>query len=425
MQFPPVHDIPGLRGAKILGINPPVWDFAWFDLWAKPVGLLRVLGTLRARGNDVFLLDCMHEGRIRALAFGRRQVRREERPKPAAYARVPRRFHRFGMSEGDMKKRLSSLPKPDVILVTSVMTYWYLGVQETILAAREAFPGVPVVLGGIYATLCPGHAATLGADALFTGPFPDDDGPLPLDLYDDPTFGVLMTSHGCPMRCDYCASQILSPGYRARPLEKIFSDLEGQLCTGTIEDLAFYDDALLWEREKIFYPLCAYVRKHFPSLRLHTPNGLHVAHLDERCCHELYETGFRTIRLSLEGVDDYTVSTSSGKAGRASFGAAVNNLLAAGYRHEQIETYILVGLPGQRTTDVEASIDCVRATGCRPKLAEFSPIPGTKLFSEAVLRVPEILDEPLLHNNTIYAQHVAGTMSPETLQRLKDRTRIP
>lgn len=420
-----IPDITALRGGNILGINPPVWDFAWFDLWAKPVGLLRILGTLRTRGNDVFLLDCIHEGRTGRLAFGRRQVRREERAKPAAVAGVPRRFHRFGMGGDDMEKRLEELLKPDVILVTSVMTYWYLGVREAILAARKVFPGVPVILGGVYATLCPEHAATLGADSVFAGPFPDDDGPLPLDLYDDPTFGILAASHGCPMRCDYCASQQLSPGYRARPLEKIFSDLEWQLRAGTVEDVAFYDDALLWEREKIFYPLCEHVRRRFPGLRLHTPNGLHVAHLDGRCCRELYATGFRTIRLSLEGVDDYTVSVSSGKAGRASFEAAVENLLRAGYRREAIETYVLAGLPGQRISDVEASIDCVLAMGCRPRLAEFSPIPGTKFFSEAARRAPGILEEPLLHNNIIYTQYVSGAMPPETLQRLKARARQP
>ncbi|MDL2264658.1 cobalamin-dependent protein, partial [Synergistaceae bacterium OttesenSCG-928-I11] len=260
-----ISDIVDLRGKKILGINPPVWDFAWFDLWAKPLGLLRALGNIRARGNDVSLLDCMHEGRLQPMSFGRWQVRREERVKPGAYANVPRRFHRFGMRGDKLEKRLESLAKPDIVLVTSVMTYWHLGVREAIFAARRAFPGVPVLLGGIYATLCPEHAATLGADAVFSGRLPDDDGPIPMDLYDEPTYGVFLTSHGCPMQCDYCASRILSPAYRARPLENIISDLEFQLRHGKIKDVAFYDDALLWERENSFYPLCEHVRKKFPG----------------------------------------------------------------------------------------------------------------------------------------------------------------
>ena len=51
------------------------------------------------------------------------------------------------------------------------MTYWYPGVAAAIRLARERFPGVPVILGGIYATLCPEHAQQhSGADRVVAGP---------------------------------------------------------------------------------------------------------------------------------------------------------------------------------------------------------------------------------------------------------------
>ena len=46
-----------LKGATVLGINPPVYDFAWFDLWSKPAGLLSLMHNLRRRGNDIHLID--------------------------------------------------------------------------------------------------------------------------------------------------------------------------------------------------------------------------------------------------------------------------------------------------------------------------------------------------------------------------------
>ena len=50
------------------------------------------------------------------------------------------------------------------------MTYWYTGVQETIREVRRMFPDVPVLLGGIYATLMPQHAVKYsGADVVITG----------------------------------------------------------------------------------------------------------------------------------------------------------------------------------------------------------------------------------------------------------------
>ena len=63
------------------------------------------------------------------------------------------------------------MSRPDLILVTSMMTYWYPGVQETIKILRQHWPDVPLVLGGIYATLCHEHARlTSGADLVFKGP---------------------------------------------------------------------------------------------------------------------------------------------------------------------------------------------------------------------------------------------------------------
>ena len=65
----------GPSGARrIVGINPPLYDFAWFDLWAKPVGLLGLLGRLRDEGDEVSLIDCLYEGRTERTGFGRWKV---------------------------------------------------------------------------------------------------------------------------------------------------------------------------------------------------------------------------------------------------------------------------------------------------------------------------------------------------------------
>jgi radical SAM superfamily enzyme YgiQ (UPF0313 family) len=411
-----------LKGATVLGINPPVYDFSWFDLWSKPVGLLCLLQTLRHAGNTVHLVDCLYEGHTKPLDFGRWKVERLLVEKPEPYKDIPRRYYRFGLNGTALQRRLASCPVPDVIFVTSAMTYWYKGVFEVIEAVREVFPGVPEVLGGIYARLCPRHAAGSGADFIQTEPFPraPHDASPALDLYDAPSYGVLVTSLGCPMHCDYCAARRLWPGFDQRPLECIFTDLAAQMSLSTVTDMAFYDDALLMNKERHFYPLCRHLRERYPKLRLHTPNGLHVAQLDDQCCRTLFRTGFRTIRLSLEGTDDFIGRASSNKVTTSDYQRAVTSLLHAGYGSEQIETYILVGLPGQDISHLRASIQAVNALGARPKLAEFSPIPGTALFEESLGRTPRIADEPLLHNNTIYAQYVAKNLTPEELQSLKD-----
>jgi uncharacterized radical SAM superfamily protein len=429
IEFPRGHagdisaSLRNLKNASVLGINPSVYDFSWFDLWSKPVGLLGLLQTSIRSGNSVRLIDCLYEGREKPLDFGRWRVQRTPVEKPEPYKNIPRRYYRFGLSASVLRERLASCPDPDVIFVTSAMTYWYKGVFEAIQAAKEVFPHAPVVLGGSYPRLCPEHAAQSGADFVQTEPLRLECGSPALDLYEAPSYGVLVTSRGCPMHCDYCAARKLWPEFDQRPLEDACADLAAQASLPTVTDMAFYDDALLINKERHFYPLCRHIRENYPSLRLHTPNGLHVAHMDDECCRTLFQTGFQTIRLSLEGTDDFTAKASSGKVTASDYERAVASLLRAGYTSERIETYILAGLPGQNPGDVHTSIETVKRLGGRPKLAEFSPIPGTPLYEESLHLTPQIADEPLLHNNSIYAQYVAKNLSPEELQSLKDLTK--
>jgi radical SAM superfamily enzyme YgiQ (UPF0313 family) len=50
------------------------------------------------------------------------------------------------------------------------MTYWYPGVFKIIEITREFFDKVPIILGGIYATLCYEHAQKYsGVDIVFNG----------------------------------------------------------------------------------------------------------------------------------------------------------------------------------------------------------------------------------------------------------------
>ena len=141
------------------------------------------------------------------------------------------------------------MPVPRAILVTSLMTYWYAGVQETIQLLRSVFPDVPILLGGIYASLMPEHAREhCGANEVVVGPgegalgqalfrktrsevSPDEDpaklefSPC-LDLMRHVRFLPLLTSRGCPFNCAYCASRKMSPGFVRRNPDAVIQEIE-------------------------------------------------------------------------------------------------------------------------------------------------------------------------------------------------------
>jgi len=83
---------------------------------------------------------------------------------------------------------------------------------------------------------------------------------------------------------------------------------------------------------------------------------------------------------------------------------AVEALRAAGFTQREIGVYLLVGVPGQTLQQVKESIDIVLQMGANPRLAEYSPIPHTTLWKEAVeiVKPLDIADEPLYHNNSVY-----------------------
>ena len=56
--------LPGMR-RRILLVNPPIYDFAAYDFWLKPYGLLSVAGRLRGRRSFSFSTTWSGSRRLR------------------------------------------------------------------------------------------------------------------------------------------------------------------------------------------------------------------------------------------------------------------------------------------------------------------------------------------------------------------------
>ena len=410
----------------LLLINPWIYDVAAYDFFARPLGLLYLAGLLQSLGFEVHLMDCLAAPHSRAGRFGTGRYPKELLPTPPALRDVPRRYGRYGLSAAAFREGLARLPRPAAILVTSLMTYWYPGVMEAIRLAREQFPGTPVLLGGIYATLCPDHALRLsGADELVTGPgeaavvrtlskllainlaepAPNDLDALPypaLHLARHLSFIPLLTSRGCPLACDYCASRLLAPRpARRRPLAVVEELLYWRRVLG-LKDVVFYDDALLVDAESHLLIILEELQRRGVEFRFHTPNGLHARLLTREVAGWLKRSGFRTLRLGVETAAEETPRLDR-KLSEGEWQEAVHCLREAGFSREDIGVYLLLGLPHQEDADVEASIRRVRALGATPVLALYSPIPGTALWPAAVAASRYPLEtDPLYHNNSLF-----------------------
>jgi radical SAM superfamily enzyme YgiQ (UPF0313 family) len=141
-----------------------------------------------------------------------------------------------------------SLPLPDLVGITAFTSQANRAYE---IAAGFRNRNIPVVMGGIHATMCP-HEAMQRVDAVVKGEGESvwtkvledwGDGTLKklyegvrLDLADVPVarhdllsggyrFGSIQTSRGCPLACSFCSVTTFNGGrFRRRPVENVIQE---------------------------------------------------------------------------------------------------------------------------------------------------------------------------------------------------------
>ncbi len=431
-------------------INPPVYDFALYDLYLKPYGLLRIGRWLREAGYQVTHINALQYdepeteqalGRVMRKRDGTGKFFRQHEPYPENLFSIPRSFARYGILREVFRKKLRSLPTPpDLILITTGMTYWYKGVQEAAGLCRELYPDVPLGVGGVYATLMEEHCRkAVSPDFITSGsiwpgivpelekrglPVPGSPPPEEPDT-DDPVWrgsGVLRLNEGCPFHCDYCASNLLSPSFCGGEASRAVQVLEKMVSRWGTRNFAFYDDALLVNKKKVFHPFLEEVIALDRNLKFYNPNALHIRYLDEETLRLMIRAGFQEIRLGFESADDTFHEQKDAKVTMDVFARAVDALKASGFPLNRAAVYILAGLPGQSREEVEQSIRYAARFGLRCRIAQYSPVPGTALWQESLKhsRFP-LEEEPLYHNNTFFSMEWEG-FTRQNLEDLKALT---
>ncbi len=421
------------RPDKLLMIYPYIEDFAAYDHFIQPLGLLTLAGHLPS-DIEVHLINIPERSpHSKSHPDGTGPLPHSVIPAPDSIQDIPRDFKRFGMDTEDFLDRLRNLPwEPDVILLGSGMTYWYTGIETTVNLVKQVWPHIPILLGGIYATLLPEHASRRpGIDAVIPGqavqnvleelsrlwevelPYQGWQSPR-YDLINPGYFFAVQTAQGCVFHCDYCASPLLAPFEQFSP-EQVAEMLLGLKKKTGINRFAFYDDALLFDPVRHIEVILKKILDSGEAIEFYTPNGLHIRFLEQTTAGLMYESGFKQIRLSLESIDCDFMTRHGLKNSQVEFQQALAFLRKAGFEQHQIHVYTLANVPGQSPQSVEKTMEWIFSQGAVPYLAFYSPVPGTRDYLSASGHTS--LTDPLLHNNTVFLYH--NGMDPQYYQHLR------
>jgi len=432
---------------SILLVNPPIYDFAAFDFWLKPLGMLSAAGAIANKADfEMFdFLDRSHsfladKPQFKSDSWGRGRFFSSVILRPDPLKKIPRYYRRFGLPAEIFVEFLKTHRPCDFAFVQTVLTYWYLGYQEVIRELKKHWPRTKIILGGPYTMICPQHAKNLGADFIFGDdpqhsafvktmadkkvggfrlPLTNVRGSAPPQwgLYKNLTTAAMKITQGCPFKCTYCTVPLFCDGFSTRPLQQIIEELKFLVGIG-VKNIAFYDDALIYKSDEVLNPFLRYVIENKIKVSFHTPNALNARFIDEETAKLMVKAGFKSFYLGFESRAEEFQKQTGSKVFDNEFAQAVKMLVAAGANTSSITAYLMSGHPRFEIQNVEESMKFVSNPGVRIMLADFSPIPGTA--DGQLARKYVDMNEPLCHNKTAFPIILFGN---EKVNRIKDMCR--
>lgn len=167
-----------------------------------PIGLLKIAALLRSKGIDVTLVR-----------------------------------HGIGNHDENLDYFLDSKESYDLILITSIFTYWASHVKDAVSFYRKMYQDVPILVGGIYASLMPKQCKEYTkCDEVIIGQIPEAE--LLYPAYDlvDVDYQILHTTRGCIRRCEACGVYNIEPIWHCK--KSIKDEIK-------MKKLIFYDNNLL------------------------------------------------------------------------------------------------------------------------------------------------------------------------------------
>ncbi len=425
---------------KILLINPPLKSENPGEPIPFPLGLGYIAAVLRRTNHHPIILDaCLGPARKEAGS----------------------NLFSIGLNYAEINEKVKGI-KPDIIGISVPFTSRLKAAIDIFRGLRDVLPDIPIIAGGMHATVDPEALLKEGFNAVILGeaeqslpdyvsrtdsavsvdgiavrqvnqvlinpqtchitdlddiPFPARD-LLPFKEYMRHSGGrwirqglkvaSVITSRGCPYRCTFCSAfRVAGRKYRRRSAENVLAEIDELVKNYQVEVIAFEDDNLTADRKRAV-ALFEGIAERFPKLQWITPNGVSIKDLDLELLKLMKRAGCRSVNLAFESGDERILHEVMKKDINPEDGKLVRQWcreVGIG-----VNGYFILGMPGETLETMRATRDFALSMdldGIGIFIA--TPFPGTELYD--LCKEKGYLDEAYASGDALFQS------DPEVLHR--------
>lgn len=187
-----------------------------------PIGLLKIAGYLRKKSIEVKLIRYEEENDNKKKYDNSVQTTLDEK-----------------IHKDDLENEIDFVP--DLICITSIFTYWSKYVKNAVDYCKNKYGAeVPVLVGGIYASLLPDHCKEYtGCDDVILGPIEEAEKCAPAYDLVDVDYQIVHTTRGCIRKCGFCGTYIIEPEWLCK------KTIKDEILRNNKKKVIFYDNNLL------------------------------------------------------------------------------------------------------------------------------------------------------------------------------------
>ena len=342
---------------RILLINPPVIEsrYQWVR-WNQPLDLLKLSTYLKTHYDcDVKLYDFM-------LPVNNKVARAANKPD----SKIMTNGHafnlwRYGSTDADFSKWLDKVTakwQPTQIWLTSLTSYWWKGIANTIARLKNRYADIPIVLYGRYPQLENSHAAEHSfADFLITGEFDLCEYSADFELYERE-------------KPSFCALDIRSQTWVQEAAE--------QFAHG-ISNFVFFNDPLIADCREFIDLMQPFLRLNLKSktntrAKFYALCGLYPSAFTAKVAETMREVGFVELHFECE-TEANELRLSSYKQVKQSFREADYAL-----QTDQVSGFVYIGMPNDDLEQIiRHTLNLFEVFGS-VILKPWTPMPGSELY---------------------------------------------